>query len=74
MLEYYKETYNIDVTVKAQPLLKASIRKSKNGENFIILIPELMLLGGIPDDFDERKRKMISDITIVQPSAKLDDI
>ena len=33
-----------------------------------------MLLSGIPDDFDERKRKMVSDVTIVQPSSKLDDI
>jgi hypothetical protein len=33
-----------------------------------------MLLSGIPDDFDERKRKMISDVTIVQPASKLDDI
>ncbi len=39
LLEYYKETYNIDIYVKAQPLLKASVRKTKSGENFIILIP-----------------------------------
>jgi len=31
------------------------------------LIPELLLMSGLPDNFDERKRREISETTIVQP-------
>jgi len=34
-------------------------------------VPELMLMTGIPDDFDENRRKQISEKTIKQPNEKL---
>jgi hypothetical protein len=35
-------------------------QKSKNAGDRTILVPELCLMTGIPDDFDEQKRKKIS--------------
>jgi hypothetical protein len=31
-------------------------------------------MGGLPDDFDERKRREISEVTITNPGAKLNEI
>ena len=39
-----------------------------------MLVPELLLMSGIPDSFDERKRKLISDTTIVKPAEKLREV
>jgi hypothetical protein len=39
-----------------------------------MLIPELLLMSGLPDDFDERKRREISDATIVSPAEKAREI
>ena len=39
-----------------------------------MLVPELLLMSGIPDSFDERKRKFISDTTIVKPAEKLREV
>ena len=49
MLEYYKTKYNISIRKPKQPLLKVENRK---GGLEILLVPELCLMTGIPDDFD----------------------
>ena len=36
-----------------------------------ILVPELLLLTGIPDNFEERLRRNVSDMTIRPPDEKL---
>ena len=46
----------------------------KNKDRSIYLIPELMLMTGIPDNFDEMRRKKISEQTIKAPSEKLKEI
>jgi hypothetical protein len=76
MLQYYAHTYDISIQSKKQPLLKArSNRKTKEKEQSeTILVPELCLMGGLPDDFDERKRREISEITITNPSVKVNEI
>jgi len=79
LLEYYKETYDIDISAKRQPLFKARAEKSRGGsnkENVVetLLVPELMQMSGLPDDFDERQRRQLSDFTIVTPSDKLNQI
>jgi aubergine-like protein len=77
ILEYYSHCYDIAVQAKRQPLLKArNNRKSKDKEKEteIILIPELCLMSGLPDDFDERKRREVSDYTITNAQAKFHEI
>jgi aubergine-like protein len=79
ILEYYSQCYGIAIQSKKQPLLKAkSNRKCKDQEkekeNEVILVPELCLMSGLPDDFDERKRREVSEVTITSPGAKLKDI
>ena len=56
LIEYYLKKYDIEVKNKRQPLL---VTESKKGENTnpIYLVPELMLMTGIPDNFDERRRR-----------------
>ena len=39
-----------------------------------MLIPELLLMTGIPDDFDERRRRQITNFSIVPPSEKYDEL
>ena len=58
MLEYYKSKYNIDVKIKKQPLIrtinKDRLQKDKIEEeqDKCYLLPELMLMTGLPDNFD----------------------
>lgn len=43
----------------------------------MLLIPEFCLLSGLPDDFDEMKRREVSKFTIVGPDVKkgrIDDL
>jgi len=47
----------LTVTKPKQPLIKV---QSKKGGSEIILLPEFCLMTGIPDDFDEFKRKKVS--------------
>lgn len=77
MLEYYNCTYDITIKTKNQPLLRAQSARNKGGSencNEVILVPELILMNGLPDDFDERKRREVSQLTIVNPSQKLQEI
>lgn len=69
-VEYYQKNYNLKINSKKQPVLRAimnGMKKYKNPAKPSILIPEFLLLSGLPDDFDERKRRDISEYTIIQP-------
>ena len=56
--EYYWKTYNLNIQAKKQPLVKVLVEERNSREKKqVVLIPELLLMSGIPDDFDERKRK-----------------
>lgn len=49
LLSYYQQKYKITIQNLKQPLLVA---ENKKQDNSTLLIPELMLMTGIPDDFD----------------------
>lgn len=76
--DYYKNVYDIQIQNKKQPLLRAttgsSQKNSKRPQIEIILVPELCLMSGLPDNFDERKRREVSGFTIVKPAVKLREI
>lgn len=76
--EYYRTKYNIEIINEKQPLLLVENkirRKQLNGqENPTYLLPELCLMTGIPDDFDENRRKKISEKTIQMPSERKKEI
>lgn len=77
LTEYYKEKYMININNKRQPLIKAFLKEKKykgKEEEPSILIPEIMLMTGLPEDFDERLRRNISEATIKQPGDKLDRV
>jgi hypothetical protein len=57
-----------------QPLIKARPDDKKDKDKEIILVPELLLMSGLSDDFDERKRREVSECTIVNPASKLKEI
>ena len=67
--EYYEKKYNMKITNHKQPLLKVEGRR-KNSEFQILLIPEFCLMTGIPENFDEQRRKKISENTIKKPGEK----
>ena len=64
--EYYKKKYNLEITNKKQPLFKVEGKRSSL-EFQILLVPEFCLMTGIPDNFDEFRRKKISENTIKRP-------
>ena len=68
MFDYYKNKYGITIKKPKQPLLKVENKKKDGIE--ILLVPELCLMTGIPDDFDEFKRKKISEQTILDARTK----
>lgn len=52
-MQYYKTAYDIEITNKKQPLVKVvGNKKDKQNKQSIVLIPELLLMSGLPDDFD----------------------
>lgn len=51
LVDYYKDKYKISIKNLKQPLLVAE-SKIKSSDKPTYLIPELMLMTGIPDDFD----------------------
>jgi metal-dependent HD superfamily phosphatase/phosphodiesterase len=57
LIQYYKVKYGITINKPKQPLVVAEGRKK--GEE-ILLVPELLLMTGIPEDFDDFRRKQIS--------------
>lgn len=72
MFDYYKNKYNITIRKPKQPLLK--VENKKQGGIEILLVPELCLMTGIPEDFDEFKRKKISEQTILDAQTKKREI
>lgn len=69
--EFYKKKYNITINKLKQPLVVTEGRKK---EETILLIPELLLMTGIPEDFDEFRRKKVSEVTIKPPQDKKREI
>lgn len=71
--DYYENKYKMKITNLKQPLLKVEGRK-KNSDIQILLIPEFCLMTGIPENFDEFRRKKISENTIKRPDEKQKEI
>lgn len=71
LIDYYQTKYSITIKSLKQPLLVA---ESKDPEKPTYLVPELMLMTGIPDNFDEMRRKKISENTIKPPDDKVREI
>jgi DNA-binding GntR family transcriptional regulator len=58
LAEYYEKSYGIHIRNARQPILKSSLSKRRDDNNGVAyLIPELLLMSGLPDDFDERRRR-----------------
>lgn len=72
MFEYYQSKYSITIKKPKQPLLK--VENKRQGGIEILLVPELCLMTGIPEDFDEFKRKKISEQTILDAYTKRKEI
>lgn len=73
--DYFRQRYGIEIKVKNQPLLvvenKIQRKKANNTDTGpTYLPPEVCCMTGIPDNFDERRRKAISDKTILFPKEK----
>ena len=73
--EYYRTKYNINITNIKQPLLRVennTKRKEKAGSSTgpTYILPELCTLTGIPDNFDDFRRKKVSEKTILPPQTK----
>jgi hypothetical protein len=69
--EYYQQKYQISIKNLKQPLL---VTEGFNKEEKCLLVPELLLMTGIPEDFDEMRRKKISEHTIKFPNEKMKEI
>lgn len=77
--DYYKTKYQMEIKNMGQPLLVIEDKDNKNkiGEENrgpCYAIPEFCLMTGIPDDFDENRRRAISTHTIKNPKDKLREI
>jgi hypothetical protein len=72
--QFYQDKYKINITNLHQPLLVAVTKQKTEIAQRILLVPELMLMTGIPEDFDEMRRKKISESTIKPPAAKIEEI
>ena len=70
--DYYSKKYNLKIENSKQPLLHVEGRKKR--EDHTLMVPELCLMTGIPDDFDEFRRKKISEATIRSAEDRRQDI
>lgn len=70
--EYYTKKYNIKIENAKQPLLVVEGKRKK--EDKTLMVPEICLMTGIPDDFDEFRRKKISEATIRSAEDRRQDI
>ena len=52
---------------KKQPAIRSFYGRKKN-KIPIILIPEFLLLSGMPDNYDEKKKREIYEHTILRPA------
>lgn len=66
-MDYFINRYNVKIEDKKQPLLVVEQKRFKDQKVYIL--PELCLMTGIPDHFDEFRRRKVSDATI----ANIDD-
>lgn len=48
---YYEHKYNIHIKNLKQPLLRVESKRRKGGQR-ILLVPELLLMTGIPESVD----------------------
>lgn len=71
IIDYYKDKYQIELKSKSQPILEV---ENKRSSTKTYLLPELCLMTGIPDNFDEMRRKRISDATIKSVTQRRKDI
>ena len=87
IINYYKIQYGIDIEQKSQPLLVAESTNTKNkkvnsnnkeapkeDDYVIYLIPELVYLTGLEDDFQNNRRNLgrnIIDKTKMNPAQKM---
>ena len=79
MKEYYKVKYNIDIKNQKQPLLLAEnklrrLQVAVNDDHPTYLVPELCKMKEIPDNFDEQRRKTVSQNTNLPPPNKYKEI
>ena len=78
LIIYYQKKYNIKVK-PIQPLLTVENkirRREKAGstQGPTYLLPQLCSMTGIPDNFDENRRKKVSQQTILDPKTKKNEI
>ena len=77
--EYYSKKYNIQVKNTKQPLLRVENKikkkeKAGSSQGPTYILPELCSLTGIPENFDEMRRKKVSEKTILPPQTKAVEI
>lgn len=72
IIAYYMKKYNVKIENQKQPLL--IIEEKRRKDQKIYMVPELCLMTGIPDDFDEFRRKKISQATIKPADQRKNDI
>ena len=71
IIDYYKDKYQIELKSKSQPILEV---ENKRSSTKTYLLPELCLMTGIPENFDEMRRKRISEATIKSATQRRKDI
>jgi hypothetical protein len=71
IIDYYKDKYQIELKSKQQPILEV---ENKRSSTKTYLLPELCLMTGIPENFDEMRRKRISEATIKSATQRRKDI
>jgi hypothetical protein len=71
--QFYETKYNRKIMNAKQPLIEIESKTKKDGDR-TLLVPELCLMTGIPESFDEFKRKKISEATIRSPADKRAEI
>jgi hypothetical protein len=72
--DYYQNRYQIEIRSGTQPLLQVEAKRPQPNQPPTLLVPELCLMTGIPENFDEHRRKKISEATIKNPSEKINEI
>jgi aubergine-like protein len=75
IVEYYSQKYKIKIENMKQPLLLIEDKRRQGGQDQkTYMMPELCLMTGIPEDFDEFRRKKISESTIKSAEHRLTGI
>jgi hypothetical protein len=80
LIDYYFGKYNLEIKNTSQPLLRVETKNAPRNkvigeeQRSAMLIPEFCRMTGIPDNFDENRRKSVSQQTILAPDRKLKEI